>query len=366
MTNRSGELPPVLGEATGLTLRAPFTQRSAFAALSVAGRRSAAAEAFSVVLLGKRARAALASEVSWTVLAVFRRSLYCVSTRGSLLCFGPLPLGAGPLNVLAAFPPNFRWQDTLVRPGTAAACDGASFRLDGRFEFLLVNGRVWKPDLPSAEWDAGVLSQSLRALEREVLQRAPVDGLAPVIPHLLIGRPMTLPGSGLPRALIRNAAPGIAVLRMWLESTMPASVILVDPPDAAECLVGLGPGLTPSGDDLLGGTLIALRALGWPRVADTLGSWLLLRARARTHAISYAHLACAAEGEGAAALHDTLAALCSPNAPRLGEYVDALGNIGHSSGWDSLAGVALVAKVAAASRAAGQRDSIAGRRPASP
>ena len=86
---------------------------------------------------------------------------------------------------------------------------------------------------------------------------------------------------------------------------------------AVESLIGLGPGLTPSGDDLLGGVLITLRALGWPQAADTLGCWLLPRARARTHAISYAHLACAAGGEGAAALHDTLATLCSPGAPGL-------------------------------------------------
>jgi hypothetical protein len=110
--------------------------------------------------------------------------------------------------------------------------------------------------------------------------------------------------------------------------------------------------LTPSGDDLLGGTLIALRALGWLRVADTLADWLLPRARVRTHPISYAHLACAAGGEGSAALHDALRALCSPDGP-VARPLAALGSIGHSSGWDALAGAALVIRLDATARLSG-------------
>jgi hypothetical protein len=111
------------------------------------------------------------------------------------------------------------------------------------------------------------------------------------------------------------------------------------PPAETEGLIGLGPGLTPSGDDFLGGTLIALHALGAHAAACRLGPWVLARAGDRTHRISLGHLACAAEGEGAGALHGALAAICSPGAPGLGRCLEALGRIGHSSGWDALAGV---------------------------
>ncbi|MFX8976555.1 DUF2877 domain-containing protein, partial [Acinetobacter baumannii] len=37
-------------------------------------------------------------------------------------------------------------------------------------------------------------------------------------------------------------------------------------------LIGLGPGLTPSGDDLVGGALIALAELDLPNIRDVLWS----------------------------------------------------------------------------------------------
>ena len=293
---------------------------------------------------------ALAPKSTWSVLAVFHRSVYCRAAQGSVVCVGPLSLGAGPLNILAPVPSRLSWRDLGVTLETQVEWNAATLRLDGRLSFSFAQARLWQSVAPPADWDRVVLSTGLDALEAEFRRRAPVDGLAPMIPWLLPGRSIGVSVSVLNRALIEAAASGIAALRTWLASVVGRGETHAYPPRAVESLVGLGPGLTPSGDDLLGGALIALRALGWPRVADTLGCWLLPRARARTHAISYAHLACAAGGEGAAALHDTLATLCSPGAPGLGECVDALRTLGHSSGWDGMAGMALVASVAAASR----------------
>ncbi|MEE9273883.1 MAG: DUF2877 domain-containing protein, partial [bacterium] len=59
--------------------------------------------------------------------------------------------------------------------------------------------------------------------------------------------------------------------------------------------------------------------------------------------ISRAHLACAARGEGAAALHETLAALLGPDPEAaLAAPLGTLDAIGHTSGWDALAGAAAV------------------------
>jgi Protein of unknown function (DUF2877) len=293
---------------------------------------------------------ALAPKSTWSVLAVFHRSVYCRAAQGSVVCVGPMSLGAGPLNILVPVSPGLSWRDLGVTLETHIEWDAATLRLDGRLSFSFAQARLWQSVAPPADWDRVVLSTGLDALEAEFRRRAPVDGLAPMIPWLLTGGSVGVSVSGLNRAWIEAAAPGIAALRTWLESAVGRWGTDAYPSRAVESLVGLGPGLTPSGDDLLGGALIALRALGWPQAADTLGCWLLPRARARTHAISYAHLACAARGEGAAALHDTLATLCCPGAPGLGDCVDALRTIGHSSGWDAMAGMALVARIAAASR----------------
>src|SRR5260370_20908868 len=82
-------------------------------------------------------------------------------------------------------------------------------------------------------------------------------------------------------------------------------------------------------------------------MASRLAAWALPLAAQRTGAISAAHLACAAAGEGSLALHDLIAALLTPYAPGLAEAVAALAAIGHSSRWDMRARVALAAAPAA-------------------
>lgn len=325
-----------------------LTERAEPTASSAADRYSVDTRVIPVVLLGKQAGRALAPGSTWSVLAIFRRSVYCRAAQGSVVCIGPRSLGAGPLNILAPLPSGLSWRDLGVSRESQVEWNATALRFGRRLSFPFAQARLWRPVAPLAEWDRVALAASLDALEAECRLRAPLDGFAPAVPWILAGRCVSV--AGLQRALIEAAAPGIAALQTWLASGMRYGRIHTRPFRAVERLIGLGPGLTPSGDDLLGGVLIALRALGWPQAADTLGCWLLPRARARTHAISYAHLACAAGGEGAAALHDTLATLCLPGAPGLRECADALTTLGHSSGWDAMAGVALVATVAAASR----------------
>lgn len=101
-----------------------------------------------------------------------------------------------------------------------------------------------------------------------------------------------------------------------------------------DALIGLGPGLTPAGDDFVGGALIALRAFGQHALADRIARWALPLAGERTNRISRAHLECAAQGEGHEALHDLLFSFDD-------KHLRRLARIGHSSGMDAAAGALL-------------------------
>ncbi|MEO3813914.1 DUF2877 domain-containing protein [Sphaerisporangium sp. B11E5] len=108
---------------------------------------------------------------------------------------------------------------------------------------------------------------------------------------------------------------------------------------AAEQLMGLGPGLTPSGDDMLAGLLVALRHLGgsagvrravW--LADWLAATVAFDAGTRTTPISATLLHCAARGE---ACVDALAVLRGVAGRRpLEPALRRLLQIGHTSGAD--------------------------------
>lgn len=97
-------------------------------------------------------------------------------------------------------------------------------------------------------------------------------------------------------------------------------------------LVGLGEGLTPSGDDVLAGVLLALRYLGRPSCADGLWASIAEQVPRRTTALSATLLATAAEGEAVPQVIELLAALAGhrPLEPAL----DRLLAVGSTSGSD--------------------------------
>jgi hypothetical protein len=114
--------------------------------------------------------------------------------------------------------------------------------------------------------------------------------------------------------------------------------------EAAMTLLGLGGGLTPSGDDFVGGALFARGLLGAARCADAAG-WrragdaVCRAARARTHSISAALLGDLVAGRGWAPLHDLVAALAAGARAPAEVAAGRLVRLGHTSGWDLLAGL---------------------------
>jgi len=101
--------------------------------------------------------------------------------------------------------------------------------------------------------------------------------------------------------------------------------------------------------------MVALHGLGRADVAWALAQRLLPLARERTHAISEAHLACAAEGEAAGVLHEAIASVCSEGTAMLRNGLCALNRFGHTSGWDGLAGAAAVFGAYVRSRCRGKK-----------
>ena len=103
-------------------------------------------------------------------------------------------------------------------------------------------------------------------------------------------------------------------------------------------LLGVGAGLTPSGDDFVGGALFALcvmhDAAHWRQAART----IVAHAAQRTHSVSATLLSDLADGHSYASLHDLAAAFARGDADRAIQHGVAVAAIGSSSGWDMLAG----------------------------
>ena len=135
-------------------------------------------------------------------------------------------------------------------------------------------------------------------------------------------------------AVIRRARPHVEALARAAAANDAAAFAA-----AARSLLGLGAGLTPSGDDVVGGALFARRLLiGTDSRWDATVAAIATAASSLTHPISARLLLDLAAGEGWAPLHELTAALAGP----VSGVVDAVRRVttlGHASGWDLLLGV---------------------------
>jgi hypothetical protein len=293
---------------------------------------------FAARLIGGAARRALDDAGVGRVLAVFQRSFYLETASGRLACLGAQGLGAGPLNVLCDLPKDWDWQAQGLRPGAPVRRWDDVLQVAERFTCALSQANLWQPAAFPTGWRRADLVAGLRALGD--LAQAPQEGLGRLIPDLVSrgAAPTARPDDS---AVAARARPAIDRLAAWLDAGDRRAAESAST-DFVAVLLGLGPGLTPSGDDFLGGAMIALAALGEAGRARSLADLALPSAARLTGKISLAHLACAAEGEGAAALHGALAVLVKPEPGAISAALAAIDRIGHCSGWDGLGGAVAV------------------------
>jgi hypothetical protein len=102
--------------------------------------------------------------------------------------------------------------------------------------------------------------------------------------------------------------------------------------------------LTPSGDDFLSGALALLDALAMRRVHAALAQAVTDAAPALTSPLSACLLRTTADGHIGEHLHSAVAALIVGD---IDTAIAAARRIGHSSGWDMLAGAATTLRIVA-------------------
>jgi hypothetical protein len=296
------------------------------------------------------------------IAAVFDRSFYL--RRGDdFICIGEPAIGNGPTTLIVAA----RVAELRLRQGQRAFISSGGVAI-GDLRFELAACQTWRappwPKLPSP-----AALHAICALIARAATEGPRDSLA----HALFAAADT--------PLARLARPRVARFEAWLSerSSVSSSSAKADvgwakrrrrvptmndrgghgasafalrasadlKPAVARAageggsrlsppygLVGLGPGLTPAGDDFLIGALAALDAIGQTNMHDALGR-AVVAAAGRTSPLSASLLRAAAAGHVGENLHVMVAALVAGDADAA---VAAAGRIGHTSGWDALAG----------------------------
>ncbi len=274
--------------------------------------------------VGTEAHRALRLGAVGRVEAVFERSLY-VSFQDGWVCIGELSIGRGPINIVVAPAAGARLAPSLH---SSAIVEESALRL-GEFRLDTADAVVWQPEPLPHSWAPTLMEEGLRALLAALPVDMPMEGLGAYL------RPGTMPVSRTARA----AAPAIAAIAAWLVTPDAAAP---PPVSAVQGLLGLGPGLTPSGDDFLAGVLATLHLLKRTSKADALWAVIERHAPCVTGEISGAHLRASHRSGLGEPLHRLLLDTLLGNVPGIRHDLTALHHPAHCSPWDALAGCLIV------------------------
>lgn len=279
------------------------------------------AEIASALTVGIDAHRVLTPGARGTAAATFQRSVYLQFSDG-WVCVGAADIGHGPINVPCRGGPA-DWR--RLGEGAADCTVAADCVIIAGHGKIVTSAPVWQPPAPP-RWIPSAIARGLDELARLMPRERLAEGLACFAAQ--VPEPRNLAA--------RAASDPVAALRAWLGHNIAGR-----PDDAVGALLGLGPGLTPSGDDLLAGCLVALRRSGRISTADALWRAVADCGPQATNPISYAHLASAAAGGLSEQLHRVLDAIMTADAPALEAALRDLPEGDHTSPWDGLAGIVL-------------------------
>jgi len=297
---------------------------------------------YQVQLAGRCAYQSLKKNDFWKVLAVSNNGFYCQNSSEDIIFIGSLKVCPGPLNVLCEMPSHLDWKKRGITTHSIILSHGELILINDRFMLTLRGAQQWQPVTMSKIWSLKVMEERIKVLSDEAQKRELCEGFSSLI-SLILNKNKGQAIKSTP--LFEMARPGVESLLKWLEYEFSECEFSISENiNEIKALVGLGPGLTPSGDDFLGAIMVTLHSIGRKDLAKRMASILLPIALTQTGKISLAHLQCAAQGQGYKVLHDVIYALGESKKSKLESILKKMDDIGHTSGWDAMAGVALVLK----------------------
>lgn len=271
-----------------------------------------------------------------TVESVFADACNIVAPDGQRYSLVSAAIGDGPLNVVLNRSESF----SVIEIGDPVTSDSRGLLVGRGWRIDLSRARLWDP-VPHygrlAAWPQ-VVRTNVAWLRQNVALPSPLvdspDQNAPVLAGAFGSRPFNA-------TLLSRAA---LAIRALLTAHRRGDVHRIR--TSARRLAGLGPGLTPSGDDWLAGWLVGLRVSQAidrnsehdSLTVETVSKAVLQGASDQTTELSLAFLAAAADGALAQVWHLLIDALSNADPAPLRQVAAQIMQVGATSGADMLAG----------------------------
>ena len=284
--------------------------------------------------IGEIAHDLLIPDQNGKVLAGFSRSAYLVTGKEELVYItsAEAPLHPRCLQVSGAFP--------RLAVGSLFSVDDSRLHIEPSFTLDLHQAVLWRTDQVSTDNVEEIIDipAKVKAVFMS-LGYSQAKGYGRLIPQILLlaeGGPTSLQPA-MTDPILSLAWPAIQDIARACLTHQQAEILL-----KAGSLIGLGEGLTPSGDDFLGGMLYCFHHLKtvYPFLPVPPNQVAFVEGVIqRTNLISYSLLKDHAHGHALEPLVLFLAAILTPQPiENIYRSISRLTSTGHSTGWDLLTG----------------------------
>lgn len=258
------------------------------------------------------------------VMHVFEKALNLVDARGSVLSLVTTSIGPGPFSVVVSRPEGGATDEfdfgSLVDVESVVNATGGSLSV-GSLYLQTSGAEIWQPWPDWARLAPLSLNRQTDLLWRLLDESAPPDSMA----ALLLGRSS--------EAYHQRAYGAWADLAQGLKSGKAELS-----KRGARAMAGLGPGLTPAGDDFLIGIIYAIHCSPGSGGLHHLVEIIRDTAIPRTTRLSAAWLEAGARGEASCGWHSLVDAMVAGREREVEAAAYQILPTGHTSGADALAG----------------------------
>jgi len=287
--------------------------------------------------MGSTARQICSQPFGGKVLASVTDTIYLKSDAGGLfwIIAENMPLHWRSIRVQGQLP--------RISEGTVFSGNPDHMDFENGIKMDLSRTTEWQARMPESTSLFSINSIYQKAVEiYQALSEVPSRGWGHLIPGMLKGMrdPTSVQKEHNQDPILQNAWPHIQ--QISLASSRQNFKMVVE---EAQSLIGLGSGLTPSGDDFLGGLFFAFHFLAntYPGQVKFNRSSLdafLDRNQGKTNLISFTLMQDLSRGHGLAPLHEFVGSMASNQSNELMvSFALELAQIGNSTGWDILTGV---------------------------
>lgn len=296
------------------------------------------------VSISSTALGAVKSSTVGVVHSVFERT-FNILIGGVLVGVVRSDISLHPVDMRTDVPPGETMPSLGVKKGMPVRVLESKLLVDDILEINLADAKIWKPptkvEKPLAPNE---ISRNLELARQTAVSRTCAEGLGQLLNHLDAIGCGEMPAARDLNDVARKALPNIVGLVKAVRNGNTAAV-----ESTTKNLVGLGPGLTPSADDMLVGFTGALwwtsRSLG--KDMDMVGkiNCVIVSHADRTNLLSRQLLQLAARGEVNERLGELFTAILAGPASKIEQLATRIMKIGESSGIDMMVGLLLGVQV---------------------